>query len=103
MPITPGEMSCANDGFSRWLYGVDHGAPNADQWNCATTIAHGRTPRATPRQLRVCQTNAAIRISAASADGYSIATDAAEKKPTQNGLDFQTPQSQAAPRASAAS
>src|SRR5947209_4296415 len=103
MPMKPGARSCTNAGFSRWLYGVDHGAPNADQWNWATTIAQGNEPSRTPRQRPVCITNATIKITAAGADGYSIATAAVEKNPTRNGRHFQKPDRYAAPSASAAS
>src|SRR5882762_412140 len=44
MPMKPGAMSRTNPGFSRWPYGVDQGAPNALQWNCASTRAQGIAP-----------------------------------------------------------
>ena len=45
--MNPGAMSRTKAGFSRWPYGVDQGAPNALQWNCASTSIQGSAPRAT--------------------------------------------------------
>src|SRR5438477_505634 len=87
MPRKPGAMSWTNAGFSRLPYGVEKGEPNADQWNCATTIAHGSAPSRTPRaRLQPpCRKKPARRIAAAGADGYSIATAAAQQDPEDDG------------------
>src|SRR5439155_1633533 len=73
MPRKPGAMSWTNAGFSRLPYGVEKGEPNADQWNCATTIAHGSAPSRTPRaRLQPpCRKKPARRLAPAGADGVS--------------------------------
>src|SRR5438105_4888935 len=105
MPRKHGAMSWTKAGFSRWLYGVENGEPKADQWNCATTNAHGSAPNRTPRtrDQPAWRRKPAIRIAAAGADGYSIATAAAQKNPTSAGRHFQKPDRYAAPSESAAS
>src|SRR5438045_1363459 len=104
MPMKPGAMSRTNPAFSRWPYGVDQGAPNALQWNCASSSAQGIVPARRRREPRRWRSRAAAAtIPAAGADGYANATASAQKNPHQNGRKSpQNAQRNAAPSASAA-